>query len=227
MADEVSTTVRSLVERVLEADVRDQIARRGRELATAVADATDTVSDRAAEAWRESAPKRRDAEKQLRRVSRDAMKWGRRTWNKEVGPAVRRLWNRRAAALGLAGAAIPAAGELVDDAAVRLGIKRHEERRWTTFFLGLVLGAIAGAVVALMTAPKPGREMRGELIGRARDAASRARDAASGSEWVPIFQRRDTNGAPPADPVISAEAPPVANEAPIETAPTEGEEQPH
>jgi gas vesicle protein len=233
MADEVSTTVRTMVERVLEADVRDQIARRGRELATAVADATDTVSMRAAETWRETAPQRRDAEKQLRRASRDAMKWGRRTWKKDVGPVVRQLWGRRTAALGAAGAALPAAGELVDDAAARLGLRRREERRWSTFFLGLVLGAVAGAVVALMTAPKPGRQMRDDLAVRARDAASRAREAAGGSEWAPLFQRRDTNGAPaepvmPAEPAISPDpASSPAAEAPLDALPPEGEEQPH
>ena len=55
MADEVSTRVRTVVEKMLEADVTDQIARRGRELAEAVAEATDAVSARAGDAWRESA----------------------------------------------------------------------------------------------------------------------------------------------------------------------------
>ncbi|HEX2141153.1 MAG TPA: YtxH domain-containing protein [Candidatus Limnocylindria bacterium] len=229
MADEVSTTVRSMVERVLEADVRDQMARRGRELATVVAEASDTVSARAAEAWRESAPTRRDAQRQVRKASRDAMKWGRRTWKKDLGPSVKQLWSRRAAAIGAAGAALPVAGELVDDAAVRLGIRRREERRWTAFFLGVVLGAVAGAVVALMTAPKPGREMRDELAERARDAASRAREA--GTEWKPLFQR-ETNGAPlvapaPADPAVSEPLGPEASDVPIDSLSPEGEEPLH
>jgi gas vesicle protein len=196
MADEVSTTVRSIVDKVLEADVKDQIARRGREIADVVTEATDTMSARAAEAWRDSAPSRREAEKAMRKASREAMGWSRRTWARELRPVVRRAWSRRAIALGAAGAAIPAGREIVEDAAVRLGIrKKTEERHWAAFFLGLVLGALAGAAVALLTAPKPGREMRDELTEKAKDAAEKAREVAEGAgEWVPLFQRTGTDG---------------------------------
>jgi hypothetical protein len=37
--------------------------------------------------------------------------------------------------------------------------------------------------------------MRDELAEKARDAADRAREAAGGaSDWVPLFQRPETNG---------------------------------
>lgn len=196
MADEVPTRVRSMVERVLEADVTDQIAKRGQELARAVGQATESVSQRAEEAWQDSAPQRREAEKAARRASRDAIKWGRRTWQRDLRPNLGDLWSRRATALAAAGAAVPAGRELVDDAAVRLGIrKRREQRHWMAFFIGLLIGAAVGAVVAILTTPKPGREMRDELAGRARDAADKAREAAGASDWVPLFQRPDGNGA--------------------------------
>ena len=101
MADEVPTRVRSMVERVLEADVTDQIAKRGQELARAVGQATESVSQRAEEAWQDSAPQRREAEKAARRASRDAIKWGRRTWQRDLRPNLRDLWSRRATALAL------------------------------------------------------------------------------------------------------------------------------
>src|ERR671919_1029265 len=115
MADEVPTRVRSIVEKVLEAEVTDQIAKRGRELAAAVGQATEAVSQRAEEAWKDSAPQRRDAEKAARKASRDAMRWGRRTWDKELQPNLRDLWSRRSAAAATAGAAIPVGRGIIDD----------------------------------------------------------------------------------------------------------------
>jgi gas vesicle protein len=233
MADEVSTRVRSVVEKLLEADVTDQIARRGREIAAAVAEATETVSARAGEAWKDMEPQRKEAEKAARRASKDAAKWSRRTWKKDVSPTLRDLWKRRGVAVGAAGAAIPAGRELVEDAAVRLGIRQRESRHWMAFFLGLLVGAAAGAVVAMLTTPKPGREMRDELAGKARDAAEKARDEAG--EWVPLFQRETANGNPesatapgePVEPAIEPTVEPVAESLeaaePIDSRP-EGEE---
>jgi gas vesicle protein len=227
MADEVPTRVRSIVEKVLEADVTDQISKRGRELAAAVGQATETVSQRAEEAWKDSAPQRREAEKAARAASRDALRWGRRTWQQDLGPSLRDLWGRRGAAMAVAGAAIPAGRELIDDAAVRMGVrKRREERHWAAFFLGLLLGAAAGALIAMLTTPKPGREMRDELAEKARDAAERAREAAGGaSDWVPLFQRPETNGgtAPTEAPPAQVESEPPPSPA-IDAAPAEGEE---
>ena len=89
---------------------------------------------------------------------------------------------------------------------------------------------IEGIGLHWMTAPKPGREMRDDLAERAREAASRAREA--GTEWKPLFQR-ETNGAPlvapaPADPVISEEPlGPDASDVPIDSLSPEGEEPLH
>jgi gas vesicle protein len=228
MADEVPTRVRSIVEKVLEADVTDQISKRGRELAAAVGQATESVSQRAEEAWKDSAPQRREAEKAARAASRDALRWGRRTWQRDVGPSLRELWGRRGAAMAVAGAAIPAGRELVDDAAVRMGVrKRREQRHWAAFFLGLLLGAAAGALIAVLTTPKPGREMRDELTEKARDAAERAREAAGGAtDWVPLFQRPETNGgtAPADSAQAQVETEPPPSPAVDATTPAEGEE---
>ncbi len=187
-AEDLSAGVKSIVDRVLEADVTETIAQRGKEIAGALTDATEMAAERAQEAWHESGPLRRDAARNLGRASQDASKWGRRTWVKDVRPQLKDLWKRRAVAVGAAGAAVPAGRELVDAAATRLNLRRRERRHWGTFFLGMVIGAIAGAAVALLTAPKPGREMRDELAEKARDAAENA------PEWVPLFQREPKNG---------------------------------
>jgi hypothetical protein len=185
--DELTTAIRSLVERTLDARTRDQVAARGRELATAIAgtagEAAERASVMAGEAWRESAPQRKEAAKSARKMSRQALAWGRETWKRRLGPTVRDTWDSRAAALAAAGIAVPTSREIAKQAKKRLQFQRHEERRWRTFFLGVVLGAIGGAVVALLTAPRPGREMRDELAQRAREAASNA------GEWAPLFQR--------------------------------------
>jgi gas vesicle protein len=211
MAEDVSTTVRSIVEKVLEADVKDQIAQRGREVAKAVSEATDAVSQRAGEAWQDSEASRREAARTVRQASQDAAKWTQRTWKRDIRPSLRDLWSRRTIALGAAGAAVPAGRELIEDAAVRMGIRqRREERHWMAFFFGLLVGALAGAAVALLTAPKPGRETRDELADAAREAAGRAREAAGGaSDWVPLFQRPEGNGDGPlaADAAEPIEAP--------------------
>jgi hypothetical protein len=111
---------------------------------------------------------------------------------------------------------------------VRLGIRhRKEERHWGAFFVGMLLGAAAGIVAAMLTAPKAGRQMRDELAVTAkatakdaavmaRDVAARAREAAAtAGEWVPIFQRPDgpidANGEPAiGEPAIDEPAPRAA-----------------
>lgn len=192
-ADELTTAIRSLVDKALDARTRDEIAARGRELAAAIAGTAGTAAERASvaanEAWRDSAPQRREAAKQARQMSREALRWSRQRWIKQLRPAIRDAWDRRVVTgLGAAGVAVPASREIANQARVRLGLKRAEERRWRIFFLGVLLGAIAGAVVALLTAPRPGREMRDELATRARDAATSAGD------WVPLFQREGYTG---------------------------------
>ena len=186
-ADELTTAIRSLVDKALESQAREQIAARGREVAAAIAETAGTAAERASEiandVWHDSAPQRREAMKSAERMRRDVFKWSRKAWLKQLQPALRNAWSRRAAAIGAAGLAVPASRELVDQARIRLGIRQREERRWRFFFLGLVIGAAGGAIAALLTAPRPGREVRDELASRAREAATNA------GEWVPIFQR--------------------------------------
>lgn len=193
-ADELTTAIRSLVDKALESKTREQIAARSREVAAAIAETAGTAAEHASEIandmWRDSAPQRRDAMKSADRMRRDAYKWGRKAWLKQLQPALRNAWSRRAAAIGAAGLAVPASRELVDQARIRLGIRQREERRWRFFFLGLLIGAVGGAIAALLTAPRPGREVRDELATRAREAANNA------GEWVPIFQREGTESLP-------------------------------
>jgi hypothetical protein len=213
MADQVPTKARSIVERMLDPEIQDQLTKRGRTFAEAINAAAETASGRAATTWRDAELVRRQAAQ----AGREALRWGGRTWSREMQPSLRRLWSNRTAALGAAGAAVPAARELIDDAAARLGIRRRrEQRHWGAFFAGLLIGAAAGVVAAILTAPKAGREMRDELAGTARDTATRARGvasrarevAASAGEWVPIFQRpgvsAEANGE--ADGEVAAEA---------------------
>lgn len=199
MADQVTTKAKNIVERMLDPEIQEQLTQRGRAFAEAINAAAESASGRAATTWRDAEPVRRQAAK----VGREALRWGGRTWSREMQPSLRRLWSSRAAALGSAGAAVPVARELIDDAAVRLGIrKRREERHWGAFFAGMLIGAIAGAIAAILSAPKPGREIRDELAGTARGAATRAKEvagrareaAASAGEWVPIFQRAGGDG---------------------------------
>ena len=180
-ADDISESIRSLVDRLTEAKLTQELAKRG-------SDVADEVGSFANEAWRDSKPMRRDARKAVQRAIHDAEKWSDRTWKRNVRPALKDLWKQRKVAIGAAGAAIPATQAVIDDTAVRLGIKQ-EKRHWGAFFIGLLVGAAIGAIVALLTAPKRGSEMRDELGSRAEELATKAKD-----DWVPIFQR-ETNGA--------------------------------
>jgi gas vesicle protein len=173
-ADEITESIRTLVDRLAEAKLTQELSRRGQDVA-------DEVGTLANEAWRDSKPMRRDARKRLQRAMTDASKWTDRTWRETVRPTLKDLWKQRTAATAAAAAAVPATQAVIDDTAVRLGIKR-ERRHWGAFFVGLLIGAAIGAIVALLTAPKRGSEMREELAARAKD------------DWVPIFQR-ETNGA--------------------------------
>jgi gas vesicle protein len=180
-ADDIAENIRTLVDRMADAKLTQELAKRGQDVA-------EEVGSFANEAWRESRPMRRDARKAILRGINDASKWSDRTWKRTVRPALKDLWKQRTVAIGAAGAAIPATQAVIDDTAVRLGI-RQEKRHWGAFFLGVLLGAAAGAIVALLTAPKRGSEMRDEIGTRAEELATKARD-----EWVPMFER-ETNGA--------------------------------
>ena len=195
-ADEIAETIRSLIDRVSDAKLTQEMAKRGQEVAGIVAERGADVGERASEAWRDSRPLRRDAAKRATRAGADAARWSDRTWKSSVRPMLKDLWKRRTVALGAAGAAVPAAQELVDSAAVRLGLRERQERRhWGAFFLGLLFGAAAGAIIAMLTTPKRGSEMRRELGEKAEEVRSEISARAKDAEWVPIFQKdNDTNG---------------------------------
>ncbi len=235
MADQVTTKARSMVERMLDPEVQEMLTERGRAFADAINAAAETASGRAATTWRDAEPARREAA----RAGREALRWGSRTWSREMQPRLRRLWSNRTAALATAGAAVPVARELIDDAAVRLGIRtRREQGHWGAFFAGLLVGAVAGVIAAILTAPKAGREIRDELAVTARDAATRAREvagrareaAASAGEWVPIFQRAgmdgEANSEPPAEAVEVPEVKPKTRKQTENSAPVDEAEQP-
>jgi gas vesicle protein len=221
-ADEIADNIKALIERVADAKFTQEMARRGQD-----------VGDRAADAWRDAEPLRRDAARRLSQASDDAAQ----TWRKQIRPALkdalRDMWSRRTLAMGAAGAAVPAGRELVDTAAVRLGLRQREERHWGAFFLGLVLGAIGGAIAALLLTPKRGDEMRRELAVRADEVrhevstradeiAAKAKDA----EWVPIFQRDTdevTNGQPTEAADVVTDATASAQEAAADAGTATGE----
>jgi len=202
-ADEIADNIKQLIDRVVDAKLTQEMTQRGQEVAGIIAERGAEFGEIASEAWRETKPARRDAAKAIARATDDATKWSDSTWRKSIRPLVKDLWKRRTVAIGAAGAAVPAGRELVDTAAVRLGLKQEREaRHWGAFFLGLVLGAAAGAIVALLTAPKRGEEMRHELGVKAdevrQEIATRADDIAAKAkdEWVPMFQREGGNGQP-------------------------------
>ena len=224
VADTVTETVKTLIDRLVDAELTKQLARRGQDVAGVIAERGAEVGERATEAWRESRPLRRDAAKRVSGATEDAAKWSDSMWRGAVAPALRDLWKRRTIAAGAAGAAVPASRELLESAAVRLGLKERqreeERRRWGAFFLGLLLGAIAGTVAALLTTPKRGSDVRRELgvraeemrreIGvKADEIAARAREA----DWMPVFQREGESGNGHTTAPATAPAQPARTEA--------------
>lgn len=183
-ADELTTAIRSVVDRALESSVRDQVAARGRELAANIAVTAGTMADRASEAateaWRETTPQRAEALRNAERLQRDALRWGRSTWASRLRPAMQRAINGGTLRLAAAGASVPISQELAERARQRLRAQRREERRWRSFFTGLVVGVVVGALAAILTAPRPGSEVRNRLATRAREGAG---------DWAPLFQR--------------------------------------
>lgn len=204
MADQGPPTVRSLVDKMLDPQMQDQIAARAREFVASVSEAAEAASARAGEAWREAAPMRQEATEQVNKAGREALRWGNRAWRKDLQPGISRIWKSRIAALSAAGAAVPMARKFAGASARAEAAK--ERRHWGTFFLGLLLGAAAGVIAAMLTAPKAGRQIRDDLAvsardatARAREAASRAREAVTTAEWMPIFPRASSEAAAPAE----------------------------
>ncbi|MEO5987105.1 MAG: YtxH domain-containing protein [Candidatus Limnocylindria bacterium] len=207
-ADDITESIRSFIDRVTDANVTREMAKRGQTVAGLLAERGAEVGDRATDAWRETRPLRQDAADAVVRAGGEAARWSDRTWRSSVRPMVRDLWKRRTLAMGAAGAALPVGKELVDTAAARLGLRERTERRhWGMFFGGLILGAIGGAIAAMLFTPKRGSEIRREIGSRAdgvRDEiASRAKEA----DWMPIFQRENgSNGAETTASVTEAAA---------------------
>lgn len=197
------------------AEALDQVAQRGREIAAAMGEFSEIISRRATEAWRDSAPVRRDAAKAAEQAGREAASWGRDAWRTQVQPGILGIWRRRSALADL-GATLPAARNVVRQAASAVGIEpRRRTSRWGALLLGFIAGAAAGAVAALLATPKAGRQVREDLAGVARDAAGRAMVTArqtaqraktladGASDWMPIFQRESPADAEPA-PTVEA-----------------------
>ncbi|HLE58132.1 MAG TPA: YtxH domain-containing protein [Candidatus Limnocylindria bacterium] len=204
------------------AEALDQIAQRGREIAASMGEFSEIISRRAADAWRDSAPARREAAKAAQHAGHEAAAWSRLAWREQLQPGLRGLWQRRTTLVGL-GATLPVAR----DAALRkmssaAAEPRRRSGRWGALLLGLVAGAVAGAVAALLATPKAGRQVREELAVVARDAADRARVTAretaqrartlagSASDWMPIFQREPIDQPETVPPVEVTPPAPVA-----------------
>lgn len=170
----------AFMDRMARKDVPDEVAQRGQALADAIAQAAEEAAQRASMAWRESQPVRREVARTIERQGRQVGKWSRQVWRQDIRPGLRRAWNRRTVALGAAGAAVPAGRQLIEEAASELGLRPRQDRHWGSFFAGILIGALTGALVAILTAPKPGRETRDDLVSRAREAAEAA------GEWMPV-----------------------------------------
>ena len=56
-----------------------------------------------------------------------------------------------------------------------LGLE-EESNFWTAALAGFGIGCLVGAAVAMMVAPKSGRELRADLLGRGRDLMSRGKE---------------------------------------------------
>jgi hypothetical protein len=171
---------------------------RAQAIAEAITQAAEEAAERASIAWRESQPARHDAAKAIERQGREIGKWWRHAWRHDIRPNLRRAWNRRTVAIGAAGAAVPA---MIEDAAVELGLKPRQERHWAAFLFGIAVGATAGVVIALLTAPKSGAETREEIVTKAKDAAEVA------GEWIPVNVPAGNGNGGTVDAGPDAEAP--------------------
>ena len=91
-ADDLTETIRALVDRVADAKLTQEMARRGQDVAGLLAERGEELGTMANEAWRDSRPMRRDAAKRLSRATTDASKWSDQTWRTALRPALKDLW---------------------------------------------------------------------------------------------------------------------------------------
>jgi gas vesicle protein len=70
-------------------------------------------------------------------------------------------------------------------------------QRILSFFIGVVLGGMAGAVIALLFTPKSGPELRSQMRERADNLATEIRQAAA-TKRIELQERLDTLRAPKA-----------------------------
>ncbi len=70
-------------------------------------------------------------------------------------------------------------------------------RRTLSFFIGVTLGGLVGATLALLFAPSSGMELRAQIRDRAENLAGEVRQAAN-TKRIELQQRLDTLRAPKA-----------------------------
>jgi len=70
-------------------------------------------------------------------------------------------------------------------------------RRILSFFIGVILGGLAGGVIALLFAPESGPELRNRMRERAENLAGEIRQAAA-TKRIELQERLDTLRAPKA-----------------------------
>jgi len=70
-------------------------------------------------------------------------------------------------------------------------------RRTLSFFIGVLLGGLTGAVIALLFAPESGLDLRNRLRERADNLATEIRQAAA-TKRIELQERLDTLRAPKA-----------------------------
>jgi hypothetical protein len=109
-ADEIADNIRSLVDRMFDAKLTQEVTKE-------VSRRAEEVGAFAEDAWRESRPMRRDAAKTIARAGDDAAKW----YRKSMRPMLRDLWKRRVVALGAARSATGAPSSSVSCSASPAG----------------------------------------------------------------------------------------------------------
>ncbi|HEX4339483.1 MAG TPA: YtxH domain-containing protein [Polyangiaceae bacterium] len=95
-------------------------------------------------------------------------------------------------------------GISADDVLAALGLQRRQSIAGSILPIasGFAAGALAGAAVALLFAPKTGTEMRREITSRANDVTRRVSEAADGvmtdvRNALPIGEKVEEHAQPP------------------------------